>query len=93
VTACSSALFGLWHVLPSLRLATANRAVSTVFGTGPGAAVLVVAAAVGFTTLAGALLCELRRRSGSLLACVGLHWATNAGGVMLAAALWTSRRA
>jgi membrane protease YdiL (CAAX protease family) len=41
-----------------------------------------------FTSLAGVLFCELRRRSGSLLAPAGLHWATNALGVLAAAAVW-----
>jgi membrane protease YdiL (CAAX protease family) len=43
---------------------------------------------VGITALLGLLLCELRRRSGSLLAAVGGHWAANGLGVLLAAVLW-----
>ncbi len=84
----SSGLFGLWHVLPSLRLNRANQAVGVVFGAGTGGQWLAVLGAVGFTAVAGLLLCELRRRSGSLLAAAGLHWATNALGVVLAAAVW-----
>ena len=87
----SSGLFGLWHILPSLRLARANQAVGVVFGAGTGGQLLAVAGAVGFTALAGLLLCELRRRSGSLLAAAGLHWATNALGVVLATAVWAVR--
>src|SRR5436305_66003 len=49
--------------------------------------------AVGFTALAGRRRCELRRRSGSLLAAAGLHWATNALGVVLAATVWAVRTA
>jgi membrane protease YdiL (CAAX protease family) len=79
----SSVLFGLWHILPSLHLAQANRAV----GAALGGRVLTVLAAVGFTALAGLLLCELRRRSGSLLAAAALHWATNGLGVLLIAGL------
>jgi membrane protease YdiL (CAAX protease family) len=41
-----------------------------------------------FTGLAGVVFCELRRRSGSLLASAGLHWATNGLGVLVAAAVW-----
>jgi membrane protease YdiL (CAAX protease family) len=85
----SSALFGLWHVLPSLRLDRANHAVGAVFGHGVLAQVLVVAVAVGFTAGAGLVFCELRRRSGSVLASAGLHWATNGLGVMVAATLWS----
>jgi membrane protease YdiL (CAAX protease family) len=79
-TAVSSLLFGLWHVLPSLRLATVKPALTTVFGASAFGAALAVAAAVLFTAAAGVLFCELRRRSGSLLAPMGLHWAVNAFG-------------
>lgn len=88
-TAVSSALFGLWHVLPSLGINSANAAVGAAFGDGNGGRLLAVASAVTFTALAGVLMCELRRRSGSLLAAAGLHWATNGLGVLLAATLWT----
>lgn len=86
--ALSSVLFGLWHILPSLRLGTANRAIGSIAGGGSGSQVLVVSGAVAFTTVAGLIFCELRRRSGSVLASAGLHWATNGLGVLLAAALW-----
>ncbi|MEU8758849.1 CPBP family intramembrane glutamic endopeptidase [Streptomyces sp. NPDC048659] len=76
-SAVSSLLFGLWHVLPSLGLATDKPALTTVFGGSPAGAALAVAAAVLFTAAAGAVLCALRRRSGSLLAPMGLHWAVN----------------
>ncbi|SDS89865.1 CPBP family intramembrane glutamic endopeptidase [Actinoplanes derwentensis] len=83
----SSVLFGLWHILPSLRLNEANGAVGSTVGTGSTGQVLAVVAAVAFTALAGLLLCELRRRSGSLLAAVGLHWATNGLGLLITAGL------
>ncbi|GIE28096.1 hypothetical protein Ait01nite_011410 [Actinoplanes italicus] len=83
----SSVLFGLWHILPSLRLNRANDAVGSVLGTGLTGQVLAVAGAVGFTALAGLLLCELRRRSGSLLAAAALHWATNGLGLLITAGL------
>ncbi|GIE80660.1 abortive infection protein [Actinoplanes philippinensis] len=83
----SSVLFGLWHILPSLRLNHANEAVGAAFGTGLTGQVLAVAGAVGFTALAGLLLCELRRRSGSLLAAAALHWATNGLGLLITAGL------
>ncbi|MFJ6755502.1 lysostaphin resistance A-like protein [Streptomyces sp. NPDC091273] len=82
-TAVSSLLFGLWHVLPSLHLATAKPALTTVFGDSATGAALAVVAAVLFTTAAGVLLCALRRRSGSLLAPMGLHWAVNALGYLV----------
>ncbi|WIM99241.1 CPBP family intramembrane metalloprotease [Actinoplanes oblitus] len=83
----SSVLFGLWHILPSLRLAQVNEAVGAAFGVGALGRVLAIAGAVAFTGLAGLLLCELRRRSGSLLAAAALHWATNGLGLLVATAL------
>lgn len=77
----SSLLFGLWHVLPSLGLRRTNAAVADVLGSGPAGAVV---AAVAATTLAGVVLCELRRRSGGLLAPFALHWALNALGLLVA---------
>jgi CAAX protease family protein len=77
----SSLLFGLWHVLPSLGLRRANAAVADVLGSGPAGAVV---AAVAATTLAGVVFCELRRRSGGLLAPFALHWALNALGLLVA---------
>lgn len=69
----SSALFGLWHVLPAL----------------PGTTFETVAAVVGITACLGLVLCELRRRSGSLLAAIAGHWAANGLGVLLAALVWS----
>jgi uncharacterized protein len=42
-----------------------------------------VVATVGFTSLAGALLCWLRLRSGSLLAPILTHWTVNGLGVIV----------
>lgn len=83
----SSVLFGAWHVLPSLGLNTANPAVGGITGGGAGGRLLAVLGAVVFTAVAGLLLAELRRRSGSLLAAAGLHWAVNGVGVLFAAVL------
>lgn len=88
--ALSSVTFGAWHILPSLGLNHANAAVHAVAGTGTGGQVGSVLAAVVFTALAGALLAELRRRSGSILAAAGLHWAVNALGVLVAAVLFAA---
>ncbi len=84
----SSVLFGLWHVLPSLSLATDNEAIGDAVGKGPSAQAISVLGTVLFTGLSGVVFCELRRRSGSLLAPAGLHWATNALGVLASAAVW-----
>jgi membrane protease YdiL (CAAX protease family) len=83
----SSIAFGIWHVLPSMGLASRNAAVEALAGGGPAATVVPVAAAVVVTALGGAVFCELRRRSGSLLAPMGLHWALNGIGFVFAAAL------
>ncbi|WP_234346128.1 CPBP family intramembrane glutamic endopeptidase [Streptomyces sp. NRRL F-5755] len=82
-TVVSSGLFGLWHVLPSLGLVVDKPALTPLFGRSAGGAVIAVVAAVLFTGVAGVLFCELRRRSGSLLAPMGLHWAVNAFGYLV----------
>jgi membrane protease YdiL (CAAX protease family) len=84
-TVVSSALFGVWHVLPSLGLGGNNRVVGEVYGS---AAVLVTVSAVLGTALAGVVLAVLRWRSGSLAAPTGLHWATNSLGYLVGAAVW-----
>jgi CAAX protease family protein len=89
VLVTSSALFGLWHVLPSLHLASANHGVGeAVSGAGASAGVLVVLGTVAFTALGGLVAGELRRRSGSLLASAGMHWATNGLGVLFGLVAW-----
>ena len=90
-TAVSSVLFGLWHVLPSLSLATEKPALTAGFGHTPIGAVVTDIGAVLFTAAAGVLFCELRRRSDSLLAPIGLHWATNALGYLTAFVLVRTR--
>jgi len=87
-TFVSSALFGLWHVLPSLSLAADDQAIGSTVGRGSSGQAVSVLGTVLFTFLAGVVFCELRRRSGSLLASAGLHWATNALGVLAAAAIF-----
>jgi membrane protease YdiL (CAAX protease family) len=85
----SSALFGLWHILPSLHVATANHGVGDVVrGAGAAAGVLVVVGIVAFTALGGVVAGELRRRSGSVLASAGMHWATNSLGVLFGLVAW-----
>ena len=86
VLGTTSVLFGLWHILPSQDLAAANQAVSGA--TGSGGVALVVAGTVVFTTLGGLVFGELRRRSGSVLAAAGAHWATNALGVLFGLLAW-----
>jgi membrane protease YdiL (CAAX protease family) len=87
-TTASSALFGLWHILPSLGLATNNEAIGSAVGHGNSARAVTVLGTVLFTAASGVVFCELRRRSGSLLAPAGLHWAVNGLSVLASAAVW-----
>ncbi len=87
-TVVSSLLFGVWHVLPSLGLDSDSEAISGAVGSGRSAQVLTVLGTVLFTAGAGVVLCELRRRSGSVLASAGLHWAVNGLSVLASAAVW-----
>jgi membrane protease YdiL (CAAX protease family) len=87
-TTVSSALFGLWHVLPALDLARTNTAVKGARAPTRSRLLVTVLATVAFTSVAGLLFAELRRRSGSLVAPMGMHWATNGMGVLAAARIW-----
>lgn len=80
----SSALFGLWHVLPSLNLADVNPLFEGLLGTGVAGKLGGVAIAVVGTFLLGMWLCFLRYRSGSILAPIIVHVASNAGGYVFA---------
>lgn len=77
----SSALFGLWHILPAMRLVETSPVAGMIPGADRG---LGIVAGVVAAMLAGAILCELRRRTGGLIAGVGVHWATNALGYVTA---------
>ena len=79
----SSGLFGLWHVVPSLGGGTTNATIASVVGADAAGMVVRVVVTVGFTSLAGVLLCWLRLRSGSLLAPILAHWTVNGLGVIV----------
>jgi membrane protease YdiL (CAAX protease family) len=81
-TLVSSALFGVWHVLPSMGMGSANAAVGAAVG-GWGVAGSV-ALAVLFTFAAGVGLCAARRWSGHLAAPMLAHLATNSLGILIA---------
>src|SRR4051812_13586694 len=87
----TSVLFGFWHVLPALHVGATNRGVSDAVGGGGSAAVVV--GTVALTTVGGVVFGELRRRSGSVLASAGAHWATNALGVLFGLVAWHLSRA
>ena len=85
----SSLLFGLWHVLPAAASATGNAAIGGAFAAlGPFAKIGVVVGTVLFTAVGGLVAGELRRRTGSLFASVGMHWATNSLGVLFGLVAW-----
>jgi CAAX protease family protein len=79
----SSALFGLWHLLPALSGGPANATVAGALGEGPVAVAVRVVGTVLVTALAGVVFCRLRVLAGSLLAPATLHWALNSIGVLL----------
>jgi membrane protease YdiL (CAAX protease family) len=88
-TVVTSVLFGLWHVLPSLDVTTTSTAISSgEEPAGRGRVLLTVVGTVVFTALAGVVFAELRRRSGSVVAPLLFHWATNGLAVVAASRLW-----
>ena len=72
----TSALFGFWHVLPSLGLSTSNELVAGVDG-GVALQVAGVAVAVVSTFLFGYVFAWVRLRGRHVLASMLLHSATN----------------
>ena len=81
-TAVSSALFGIWHTLPSLSGGAANHAADQIVGGGTTGAVLRTLGTILFTAAAGVLFCEIRVRSDSLLAPMLAHWSVNGVGTI-----------
>jgi len=73
----SSLLFGLWHILPSIGTHEQNPALGSVVGGGLRGNFIAVGLSVLTTTVAGVLFAGLRLISGSVIAPMGLHWATN----------------
>lgn len=74
----SSALFGLWHVSPTLKSCSTNPAYERATALGIGATVGIVSAAVSATTTAGVVLGWLRLKSGSIITPVIAHAFLNA---------------
>jgi len=75
--AAASLCFGLWHVLPALGLNEVNPVMTRWFGTGAGGVAVAVLFAVVGTMAAGLWWCWVRHRSGSVLATVLGHTASN----------------
>ncbi len=82
----TSALFGLWHIAPTLHTMRDNRAVAGVSAS-VGGQMLLVLGSIAVTFTAGLVFCWLRLRSRSLIAPIMAHVATN--GLALAVAWFT----
>jgi uncharacterized protein len=80
-TLLSSVVFGLWHVAPTIVALEVNDVVAT-----EPAGVGAIVGAVAVTAAAGVAFSVLRWRSRSLVAPILAHWATNALGLLAAAA-------
>ncbi|KUH75055.1 abortive infection protein [Mycolicibacterium novocastrense] len=88
VAAAGSLLFGLWHIATSLGLTASNVGFTRIFGGGVMGTVAGVTLAVVATGFAGFVFTWLRRRSGSLIAPIALHWSLNGLGALAAALVW-----
>lgn len=88
VAAAGSLLFGLWHIATSLGLTAGNVGFTRVLGGGTVAMMAGVVGAVLATAAAGYVFTWLRRRSGSLIAPIALHWSLNGMGALAAALVW-----
>lgn len=75
----ASAVFGLWHVAPTMVTLGVND-VPTASAEG----FATIAGAVAITAVAGVLFSLLRLGSGSLVAPILAHWATNSIGLLAA---------
>ena len=76
----SSVVFGLWHIAPT----AVSLDLNGIAATSPSGLAAIVGGVL-ITTVAGLAFTWLRWRSGSLLAPVLAHWATNSLGLLAAA--------
>lgn len=88
VAAAGSLLFGFWHIATSLGLTSSNVGFTRILGGGVFGMVVGVVGAVLATAAAGWVFTWLRRRSGSLIAPIALHWSLNGMGALAAALVW-----
>lgn len=88
VAAAGSLLFGLWHIASSLGLTAGNVGFTHILGGGVFGMAAGVFGAVLATAAAGFVFTWLRRRSGSLIAPIALHWSLNGLGALAAALVW-----
>ena len=88
VALAGSLMFGLWHIATSLGLTSSNVGFTRLFGGGVVGILAGVTLAVCATAVAGFVFSWLRRRSGSLIAPIALHWSLNGLGALAAALVW-----
>jgi membrane protease YdiL (CAAX protease family) len=88
VALAGSLMFGLWHIAASLGLTSSNVGFTRLFGGGVVGMLAGVTLAVIATAVAGFVFSWLRRRSGSLIAPIALHWSLNGLGALAAALVW-----
>ena len=88
VAAAASLLFGLWHIATSFGLTSGNVGLTNLVGGGVFGMIAGVVLAVVATGAAGFVFTWLRRRSGSLIAPIALHWSLNGMGALAAALVW-----
>jgi membrane protease YdiL (CAAX protease family) len=83
-TIVSSLVFGFWHIYSATKIGNYHLAGNLTIPN-----VLVVAGVFVATSIAGYLFCELRWRSGSLIAPAAVHWFLNGFGIILASLSWS----
>lgn len=88
VAAAGSLLFGFWHIATSMGLTASNVGFTKILGGGVFGMAAGVVGAVLATAAAGFVFTWLRRRSGSLIAPIALHWSLNGLGALAAAMVW-----
>ncbi|MEU0498959.1 CPBP family intramembrane glutamic endopeptidase [Mycobacterium sp. NPDC006124] len=88
VAAAGSLLFGMWHIATSFGLTSSNVGFTHLFGAGALGVIAGIVMAVIATGAAGFVFTWLRRRSGSLIAPIALHWSLNGLGALAAAMVW-----
>ncbi len=89
VAAAGSLLFGLWHIATSFGLTSSNVGFTRICSAAASSAWSPVSwCAVIATGAAGFVFTWLRRRSGSLIAPIALHWSLNGLGALAAALVW-----
>lgn len=91
-TAGSALLFGVWHVLPALHVSRTSTAITGAGDRSPRRTLVTVLGVVVGTALAGLVLAELRRWTGSLLTPVLVHWAANGSAVLASSLVWARHR-